>query len=102
MQSFTHHYDTHGGSWLEVFDPVIGSLHIAEQISSQSRHFGGRFFLAKADTRLFLDSYRAKFGEPKISHEHEEGESAIRLYPHFHISRLSDRTRRALRLNRAA
>ena len=103
MQTFRCHIDQMGGSWLEVSDQVIAPLNIVEKISSQSRHFAGRFFLdTHGDAKLFLDAYRDRYGEPNIKHIIEPGESAITMFPAFVISRLNDRTRRALRLNRVA
>jgi len=103
MQTFRYHIDSCGGAWLEVSDAVVAPLNIAEQISGLSRHFAGRFFLdSHGDTKLFLDAYRARYGEPNIKHILEKGESAINLFPVYDFERLNDRTRRALRLNRVA
>ena len=102
MQIF-HYYIDQSKAWLEVADAVLGPLAIADQISGHSKHLGGRFYLdSHHDIRLFLDAYRARYGEPEIVHHSETGESVIRMYPDYRPDRLHPRIKRLLRLSRVA
>lgn len=100
MQRFNYYIDTLGGGWLEVRDNIVGQLGIAKAISGDSKHLGKRFFLdQRRDVHLFLDAYKVRFGEPDIVHHVESGESAIRMYPDYDLTRLGPRIKRELRLD---
>ena len=93
MQIFNFHIDSLGGGWLEINDVIIRAVGIADQISNHSKHFCDRTFLdQQTDARLFLDSYRKRYGEPRINHHTDESDSVIRLYPDFKPSRLCTKT----------
>lgn len=96
MQIFNFHIDSLGGGWLEISDVIINAVGVADQISTRSKHFCDRTFLdQKSDAGLFLSSYRERYGEPRINHQTEQGDSVIRLYPDFKPTRLC--TKRTIR-----
>ena len=77
-------YTDPGHGWVAVKIELIRELGVLDQISTYSYYRGLTAFLEEdCDATIFLDAYKAKYGEFDLQYKHTDKRSPIRSYDRF-------------------